>query len=52
MLVLDFSALQSGIEHMAAFGRDVTECLEDIDQTMAVLRETWHGDGSDAQAQQ
>lgn len=50
MLVVDFAQLQSAISHMAVFGRDVGECLEDIDQTMATLRATWHGDGSDAQA--
>lgn len=50
MLVVDFGQLQSAVDHMAAFGRDVGECLEEVDRTMAVLRSTWHGDGSDAQA--
>ena len=51
MLVVDFEQLQAAINHMEAFGREVTECLEDVDQTMATLRATWHGSGSDAQAQ-
>ncbi|MHA3023182.1 WXG100 family type VII secretion target [Mycobacterium sp. BMJ-28] len=50
-LVVDFGKMQAAIEHMQAFERDVTECLEDIDHTMATLRSTWHGEGSDAQAQ-
>jgi WXG100 family type VII secretion target len=51
MLVVDFLQLQAAIDHIANFGREVTECLEDIDQTMATLRASWHGSGSDAQAQ-
>ena len=51
VLVVDFDRLRSAITHMEEFGRHVTECLEDIEQTMAALRESWHGDGSDAQAQ-
>ena len=51
MLVVDFSQLQSAINHMAAFNRDVGETLEDIEQTMAALRANWHGEASDAQAQ-
>lgn len=51
MLVVDFPQMQSAMSHMASFGRDVAECLEDVDRTMATLRATWHGDGSDAQAQ-
>ncbi|WKG03649.1 WXG100 family type VII secretion target [Mycolicibacterium sp. HK-90] len=51
MLVVDFGQLQSAVDHMAAFGRDVGECLEDVDRAMAMLRATWHGEGSDAQAQ-
>ncbi len=50
-LVVDFGKMQAAIEHMQAFERDVTETLEDIDHTMAALRSSWHGDGSDAQAQ-
>ncbi len=50
-LVVDFAALRAAISHMEEFGREVTECLDDIDQTMAALRASWHGDGSDAQAQ-
>lgn len=51
MLVVDFGQLQAAIDHMAAFGRDVTECLEDTGRTVAALRKSWHGSGSDAQAQ-
>jgi len=51
MLVVDFSQLRAAIDHMAKFQADVAECLEDVDQTMAALRTTWHGDASDAQAQ-
>ncbi|AFM19641.1 WXG100 family type VII secretion target [Mycolicibacterium chubuense NBB4] len=51
VLVVDFGRLRSAITHMEEFGNHVTECLEDIEQTMAALRESWHGDGSDAQAQ-
>ncbi|KHO20355.1 hypothetical protein QQ44_27940 [Mycolicibacterium setense] len=50
MLVVDFGQLQSAVDHMAAFGRQVGECLEEVDRTMAVLRSTWDGEGSDAQA--
>jgi WXG100 family type VII secretion target len=50
-LVVDFAALRAAITHMEEFGREVTECLEDIDQTMAALRGSWEGAGSDAQAQ-
>lgn len=51
MLVVDFQKLQSAIDHMAEFGRTVTETLEDVEQAMTTLRATWHGSGSDAQAQ-
>jgi WXG100 family type VII secretion target len=51
MLVVDFAQLQGAIDHMADFEREVAECLEDVDHTMAALRATWHGSGSDAQAQ-
>lgn len=50
-LVVDFGKLQAAIEHMQAFEREVTESLEDIDHTMATVRASWHGDGSDAQSQ-
>jgi len=50
-LVVDFGKMQAAIEHMQAFEREVTECLEDIDRTMATLHTSWHGEGSDAQAQ-
>ncbi|WP_243858293.1 WXG100 family type VII secretion target [Mycobacterium sp. DL440] len=51
MLIVDRTQLESAANHMAAFGRVVDECLEGVEQTMAVLRSSWHGDGSDAQAQ-
>lgn len=51
MLVVDFQKLQGAIDHMAEFGRTVTETLEDVEQTMSTLRATWHGSGSEAQAQ-
>lgn len=50
-LVVDFGKMQAAIEHMQAFEREVTECLADIEHTMATLRTSWHGDGSEAQAQ-
>lgn len=51
MLVVDFPQMQGAIDHMAAFEHKVAECLEEVDLTMAALRATWHGSGSDAQAQ-
>jgi WXG100 family type VII secretion target len=51
MLVVDFGQMQAAIDHMAKFGQDVTQILEDVDQAMATLRATWHGEASDAQAQ-
>lgn len=51
MLVVDFPQLLGAIDRMAAFERNVADCLEDIDHTMAALRATWHGSASDAQAQ-
>jgi WXG100 family type VII secretion target len=51
MLIVDFGQMQAAIAHMAKFGQDVTEILDDVDQAMATLRATWHGDASDAQAQ-
>jgi WXG100 family type VII secretion target len=50
-MLVDLSQLQAAINHMAEFQREVTECLEDIDHSMAALRASWHGSGSDAQAQ-
>ncbi|MGE2713287.1 WXG100 family type VII secretion target [Mycolicibacterium litorale] len=50
-LVVSFPQLQSAIDHMREFERDVAECLEDVDRTMAALRATWHGEASDSQAQ-
>ena len=51
MLVVDFAQLQAAIDHMGRFELQVTECLADIDHTMAALRATWHGEASDSQAQ-
>ena len=51
MLVVDFEQLSAAVAHMERFGREVSECLEGIEQTMATLRASWHGEGSDAQAQ-
>ncbi|BCI52142.1 ESAT-6-like protein [Mycolicibacterium litorale] len=49
-LVVSFTQMQSAIDHMREFDRDVAECLEDVDRTMAALRMTWHGEASDSQA--
>ncbi|KUI23925.1 hypothetical protein AU196_02275 [Mycobacterium sp. IS-1742] len=49
--MVSFPQMQSAIDHMRDFERDVAECLEDVNGTMAALRATWHGDASDAQAQ-
>ena len=51
MLVVDFAQLQAAIDHMAKFGQEVTEVLDDVDAAMAALRSTWHGEASDQQAQ-
>lgn len=51
MLVVDFSQLQGAVDHMAQFQREVAETLEDIEHTMATLQSSWHGEGSDSQAQ-
>lgn len=51
MLVVDFAAMEGAITHMEQFGKSVKEVLEDVDQAMAVLHATWHGEASDAQAQ-
>ncbi|MEH3142842.1 MAG: WXG100 family type VII secretion target [Mycobacterium kyogaense] len=50
-LVVDFDALRAAIRHMEEFGREVTECLDDIEHTMAMLRGSWEGAASDAQDQ-
>lgn len=51
MLVVDFQKLQAVIDHMATFAQEIAETLDDVDHTMAALRSTWHGDGSESQAQ-
>lgn len=51
MLVLDFAQMQAAIDHMAKFGQEVTEVLDDVAAAMAALRSTWHGEASDQQAQ-
>ncbi|MGX9673902.1 WXG100 family type VII secretion target [Mycobacterium sp. HM-7] len=51
MLVVDFAAMEGAITHLEQFGKTVQEVLEDVDQAMAVLHATWHGEASDAQAQ-
>ena len=51
MLVVDFAQMQAAIDHMAKFGQEVTEVLDDVDAAMAALRTTWHGEASDQQAQ-
>lgn len=50
-LVVDFPQLQGAIDHMAEFGREVAEVLEEIDQAVAALRANWEGQASDTQAQ-
>lgn len=50
-LVVDFAQLQAAIDRMSRFGREVDECLADVEQAMGALRATWHGSGSDAQAE-
>lgn len=50
-LVVDFAQLRGVIRHMEEFGQEVSACLEDVEQAMAVLRSSWGGAGSDAQAQ-
>lgn len=49
-LVVDFARLQAAVDRMASFGKEVESCLQDVDRTMAILRATWSGDASDAQA--
>lgn len=50
-LVVDFPQLQGAVDHMAEFGREVAEVLEEIDQAVAALRANWEGQASDTQAQ-
>jgi len=50
-LVVDFAQMLAAIDRMAKFEKDVTEVLTDVDQAMATLRATWHGEASDQQAQ-
>jgi WXG100 family type VII secretion target len=50
-LVVDFAQMLAAIDRMQKFEKDVTEVLSDVDQAMATLRATWHGDASDQQAQ-
>lgn len=50
MLLVEFGQLQAAVDHMARFGQQVEACLHDVDQTMAALRATWHGDASASQA--
>jgi WXG100 family type VII secretion target len=50
-LVVDFAQMLAAIDRMAKFEKDVTEVLSDVDQAMATLRATWHGQASDQQAQ-
>ncbi|AHC27731.2 hypothetical protein TS71_15270 [Mycolicibacterium neoaurum] len=49
--MVDFPQLQGAIDHMAEFGREVAEVLEEIDQAVAALRANWEGQASDTQAQ-
>jgi WXG100 family type VII secretion target len=50
-LVVDFAQMLAAIDRMQKFEKDVTEVLSDVDQAMATLRATWHGEASDQQAQ-
>lgn len=50
-LVVDFAKMLAAIDHMTKFEADVKEVLADVDQSMATLRATWHGEASDQQAQ-
>ena len=50
-LVVDFPQLQGAIDHMAQFGREVDEVLEEIDRAMAALRANWEGQASETQQQ-
>jgi WXG100 family type VII secretion target len=49
--VVDFAQMLAAIDRMQKFEQDVTEVLTDVDQAMATLRSTWHGQASDQQAQ-
>jgi WXG100 family type VII secretion target len=50
-LVVDFPQLQSAIDHMEQFGREVDGVLAEIDKAMAALRANWEGQASDTQQQ-
>ena len=50
-LVVDFARMLAAIDHMSRFEAEVKEVLSDVDQAMAALPATWHGDASDQQAQ-
>ena len=50
-LVVNFAQMLAAIDRMQKFEKDVTEVLSDVDQAMATLRATWHGEASDQQAQ-
>lgn len=41
----------AAIDHMRKFEDEVKGVLSDVDQAMATLRATWHGEASDQQAQ-
>ncbi|MFW0153264.1 WXG100 family type VII secretion target [Mycobacterium sp. smrl_JER01] len=51
VLVVDFGQLRTAVSQMEDFGYAMTECLADIEQTMAALRRSWQGAGSDVQQQ-
>jgi WXG100 family type VII secretion target len=50
-LVVDFAKMLAAIDHMQKFEEEVKGVLSDVDQAMATLRATWHGEASDQQAQ-
>jgi WXG100 family type VII secretion target len=50
-LVADLGQLKAAAMHLAGFGNEVTECLDDIDRAMAAMRATWHGEASETQAE-
>lgn len=51
MLVADLGQMEAAIDHMARFHGEVKDVLADVDRAMVALRATWHGEGSDSQAQ-